>query len=384
MGNKISRWAERQLPKLSKPSDKLVLMVLAVDADNTGVCPPETSISNVAARCRLSRSVASDALSRLREAGVLVIELQQREDGGNANSSYRLTVTPVPILGTGVVRKSVQGQPENRYTPSPISDPPVPEIGTPVTCENVTPVPILGTATSSLPPSEVVVPRAGATRAHTRAYTRDAHEATTTRNDDQPTNPRRQKLDDLNATATHPETRRLIVDWQAGHHTAVSGRLVKQMTEIVDRAVRDARDLDCLAAALREWNCRSDLYSPKVLPGLYDDAVSRKNAGESPDRPLIDENGMPRIDPQQIPDSYLTREVVDAALGGRDPAQAPPYPPDDDAYGPDGTGYDEAGLVARRAFYARWADERLVVRRAELRRVMIRAWNRKHETTVAS
>lgn len=354
-------------------------MVLANTADNDGLCPAETSIATVAKRTTLAKSSAAQALVRLRDAGVLDIESQHDETGATVRNIYRLTIkgctgnryTPLPGTGTPAV-------PESGTDPYREPVPPVPETGTPLTCEDAGGVPESGQPTSSLHPSDVVAVRAGAARTPARTRTRENTQPP------QQKTPRRQAIDNLNATATRPETRRLITDWQASHHTAVSGRLVKQMTDIVDRAVRDNRDLECLAAALREWNCRSDLYSPKVLPGLYDDAVSRKNAGESPDRPLIDENGMPRIDPQQIPDSYLTREVVDAAMGGRDPAQAPPYPPDDDAYGPDGHGYDEAGLAARRAFYAAWADERLTVRRAELRRVMIRAWNRKLETTVAS
>ncbi|MFD5089401.1 hypothetical protein ACFWMR_02280 [Amycolatopsis thailandensis] len=185
---------------------------------------------------------------------------------------------------------------------------------------------------------------------------------------------RRRKIDALNATATRSETRTLIAAWTSGHMTPLSQKKIQQMADEVDRAVRAGRDIECLAAALRTWNARADVYSPKMLIELYDDAAGRKNAGQSAEQPLVDKNGMPRIDPQNIPDEYLDRATVDRILGP-DHTSPPFYEPDADPEFP----RDETELQQRHDFFQAWMAERLAERRPKARRSLIRAWNAKRE-----
>ncbi len=368
MGTKITRWALRQLPKLTGTAEKLVLMVLAVDADNDGLCSPDMSLTALSNLCGLARSTTNSALTKLRKAGILATDRQQREDGGNDHSVYRLARTPSTGIEPGVVRESNQGWYGNRTSPSTNPGTPSTGIEPPTTSGNADPSTGIEPATSLLPPTEVVAPRASATRARTRA-TREEPEND---HDEPPPTERRKRLDDLNTTATRTETRHLIDGWRSAHTTQPTARLISQMTAEVDKAVRAGHDIDCLGAALREWNSRPDLFSPKVLAGLYDDAVSRRNAGQDTDRPLIDDHGFPRIDPQHIPDGYLSRAVVDRVLGP-DSVSPPPYPPDADH--PDGYSGEEATL--RTKFFTEWRAERTSERRAEVRRILLRAWNRR-------
>jgi len=205
-----------------------------------------------------------------------------------------------------------------------------------------------------------------ATRVHARA--REASAQTSTADS------RRRRIDELNATALRPETRKLIAAWTSGHTTPLSQKKIQHMTDEVDRAVRAGRDLDCLAAALRAWNARPDVFSPKMLVGLYDDAAGRMNAGYSPEQPLVDAQGMPRIDPQNIPDEYLDRAMVDRILGP-DHTSPPFYEPDADPEFPRNTDDEQH----RREFFQAWLAERLVERRPKARRSLIRAWNSKRE-----
>ncbi|MGW4488425.1 helix-turn-helix domain-containing protein [Amycolatopsis sp. NPDC004368] len=363
MGNKITRWALRQ--QAGAAPAKAVLLVLAGYADPTGRCA-DLPLADIAEASELSRSSVKRALAALDKAKLIEVTETHHDDGRRSINKYQLSIKP-----------PVQSEPGPRVTqtPPPVHSEPGPRVTVnrygstvtrPLTSENENGGVTVNRPSSSLPPSEVVVPRAGATRAHTRTHTRDAHART-----EEPT-PQRQRLDELNDTAVRPDTRRLIAAWRAGHATPVTDKLVRQMTDIVDKAVRSGRDSECLAAALREWNARPDLFSPKMLVNLYDDAVSRKNAGEPLDRPLIDDNGHPRIDPQQIPDEALTRAVVDRVLGPES-TQPPIYPPDADHP----HGYDDpAEIAARREFFAEWAAARLAERRPLARRALIKAWNR--------
>jgi DNA-binding transcriptional ArsR family regulator len=371
----------RQLPPLGNTSAKLVLMVLADDADSDGTCSDDMSLTVLVQRCGMSRGTVSNALTILRNAGLLKTASQQREDGGTGNSTYLLTLAP----STGIEPAPQYGDRTGAGTgiePGPVRglNPPSTGIEPATTRENADPSTIPVLATSSSLPSEVVGARAGATRAHTRdahAHTRVAREAppepTAAPSPEPPATPRRQKLEELNATATHPDTRRLVEAWRAGHATRLSDKLIREMTEQVDRAVRAGYDRDCLSAALGEWNRRDNAYTAKALQWLYDDAAGRLNAGEDPEKPLIDEYGTPRVDPQHIPDEYLTRRRVQGILGP-DSQQPPPWP-GDDVDRPNG--WTEEDATARRAFFDDWAAERLSVRRAEVRRVLVRAWNRR-------
>lgn len=369
MGNKISRWAEQQLPRLQHASEKLVLMVLATTADHDGLCPAETSIATVAQRATLAKSSAAKALVRLRDAGVLLIEPQHDETGATLRNIYQLSIngctedeyTPLPRSGTPPV-------PSSGTEVYSGAVPPVPRTSTPLTSENAGGVPRSGTPTSSLHPSDVAAPR---TPAPARTPTR-VHDAPAREQPPPGKTQRRRALEHLDAGAHHPDTHRLITAWNAGHATPQSRTLIEQMTRLVDGCVRGGYDTDCLAAALATWNARPDLGSPKALQFLYDDAVSRKNAGHDADTPLIDHNGFPRIDPQGIPDDYLTRDVVNRVLG---PDSQPParYPGDAE----DLDYSDPAAAQARRDFFAQHAETRLSERRADVRRVLVRAWNRR-------
>jgi biotin operon repressor len=92
VGNKISRWAKRQLPQLRSTGEKLVLMALAVDADGDGTCDPETSLNKIAADCGISRTTAKTALGRLRDAKLLEVAQRLREDGSHDKNGYRLAI----------------------------------------------------------------------------------------------------------------------------------------------------------------------------------------------------------------------------------------------------------------------------------------------------
>jgi hypothetical protein len=369
VGNKISRWAERQLPRLRSTGEKLVLMVLANTADHDGLCPAETSIATVAQRTTLAKSSAARALLRLRDAGVLHIEPQHDETGATIKNVYQLAIkggteneyTPVPKTSTPPVPKTSTDPYSKRV-------PPVPGMSTPLTCENAEGVLRTRQPTSSIHPSDVAAPR---TPAPARTPTR-VHDAPAREQPPPEKTQRRRALEHLDATAHHPDTHRLITAWISGHTTQQSRTLIEQMTRLVDGCVRGGYDTDCLAAALATWNARPDLGSPRALQFLYDDAVSRKNGGADPDAPLIDHNGYPRINPQGIPDDYLTRAVVDRVLG---PDSQPParYPGDAD----DIDYTDPAAAQARRDFFAAHAETRLSERRAEVRRVLVRAWNRR-------
>jgi hypothetical protein len=369
VGNKISRWAKRQLPQLRSTGEKLVLMALAVDADGDGNCDPETSLNKIADDCGVSRTTAKAALGRLRDAKLLEVAQRVREDGSHDNSGYRLTIKggaeSGPPLGQNLPHPPVKNCP----TPGAATGPGGAESGPPPTSGNAGGGSESGPPTSFLHPSDVAAPRPPATHAHTPAR---VHDAPAREQPPPEKTQRRRTLEHLDNTAHHPDTHRLITAWTAGHTTPQSRTLTEQMTRLVDGCVRGGYDTDCLAAALHTWNARPDLGSPKALQFLYDDAVSRKNGGADPDTPLIDHNGFPRIDPQGIPDDYLTRDVVNRVLG---PDSQPPARYPGDAEDIDYT--DPAAAQARRDFFAAHAETRLSERRAEVRRVLVRAWNRR-------
>lgn len=87
MSHAVSTWAWKQ--KLD-PRQKLVLVKLADSANDDGVCWP--SLRTLEPHLGMSKSAIDRALKKLVEAGLLVVEQRQRENGTRRSNYYRLQV----------------------------------------------------------------------------------------------------------------------------------------------------------------------------------------------------------------------------------------------------------------------------------------------------
>lgn len=80
-------------PLQMAPADKAVLVSLADNASDEGVCWP--SVPTIAMRTCLSVRTVQMALKRLEGRGLVERELQQRANGSASSSVYRLRVEAI-------------------------------------------------------------------------------------------------------------------------------------------------------------------------------------------------------------------------------------------------------------------------------------------------
>lgn len=119
-------WANKQRPK-GGPTSKLVLLILANRADETGVCWP--SAERLATDCMVTRQTVMDHVTKLENEGYIVREPRFDADGGRTSNRYRLTMCDVGEgvgnpdrggvgeSGRGGVKDPDRGSKKNRGTP---------------------------------------------------------------------------------------------------------------------------------------------------------------------------------------------------------------------------------------------------------------------------
>ena len=113
-----------------KPTEKLILIILANYADEKGSCyPSHQHIADIAGLKDLKhiRSI----LAKFKKLGHLKVEHRFRPDGGNISNRYHLSITL-----DEAVEQSIRG--EGVQTPTG-TQPPTPDVSTPLEVEGYTP-----------------------------------------------------------------------------------------------------------------------------------------------------------------------------------------------------------------------------------------------------
>lgn len=88
MSNKAMTWAW-EIKGLSAP-EKLVLMAIADNADDGGVC--FSGHKYIGAKVEMARETVCRITKRLEEKGILIIEHRKRENGGDTTNLYHLRI----------------------------------------------------------------------------------------------------------------------------------------------------------------------------------------------------------------------------------------------------------------------------------------------------
>lgn len=92
MSVEASRWAWKQ--RIADPTAKLLLLKLADQANDDGVCWP--SRRSLADDCGIGLSTISRKTAELADAGLLTIEQRERGDGSHTSNLYRLAISDYP------------------------------------------------------------------------------------------------------------------------------------------------------------------------------------------------------------------------------------------------------------------------------------------------
>ncbi|MGP4905156.1 helix-turn-helix domain-containing protein [Psychrobacter faecalis] len=143
--------------KIGNPARKLVLLKLADQANDNGLCWP--SYATVAKACEVDRRTVIRHIKKLEEDGFLTIEkTYDKEAGKNFNNRYHLTIAngvkkslvseshhPSDNLSPSLVSESLH--PSDTVSPKPINEPinidPINESNTNSVCESEKPVVVI-------------------------------------------------------------------------------------------------------------------------------------------------------------------------------------------------------------------------------------------------
>jgi hypothetical protein len=363
---KIHQWARET--QTGWAVSKAVLLLLASHANSDGEIRHGTngdkglSASTIAAELEISRRSAQRALQDLQDHGLIAAERTMRANGSNASCVYlllsdsaidvrgwRLTVA-TPGDSQTLASHSHQGVASVSHhqrtgeTRGVASD-------SRQGGDSQTPLEekILTTNYQTSDESESV----------SRARGARAREAV----NDRPT------LEQLNATGVkNPKAYVILWKWRAEHaeseHGSYDLATYRKLGPHIDDALTKGRDEPTILDGLRKWDRKGSKATPGLLPSLIDDAVHDQRAGADPNRVWIDADGVPTVPIDQIPDSALTRPVLDDLVG----KGGQPRPPRE---------IEEADYDTRHAWYVQAHDVYDANRRIQAREVLDRRYKRK-------
>ncbi|MER7014529.1 hypothetical protein ABT324_24155 [Saccharopolyspora sp. NPDC000359] len=126
-------------------------------------------------------------------------------------------------------------------------------------------------------------------------------------------------LAQLADSAVKPTARTLVDSWRNSQPEQARHRpqMIYQLSKVVDGLLRDGAEPALIRAALDEWDARTDVRSPKILPNLYDDAVKRARgtrSGRQDGRSARGEKMRAYLNPDGNHDPHRAAQAV-AAIG---------------------------------------------------------------------
>jgi len=113
MSWRATSWAAEQ--RTGSPISKLVLLKLADNANDEGICWP--ALETIADHTELSRRTVQDHLNRLEGMGLITVEIRRADSGATLSNRYRLSV-PVKAKkvggeGAGAAPQGAAGAPQD-------------------------------------------------------------------------------------------------------------------------------------------------------------------------------------------------------------------------------------------------------------------------------